>query len=135
MRHRTFEILGSLRIIAGRRHPESVRLKVEMNGIEKSEDSSRKPSGSWVRAKIPLDRIYLEDIMLPGRLGRMIKKLREAKGLTQVQLAERAQIGQGYLAQLEGGIKKNPSLAVLKRLARAVGVPGSKRTVAVCRST
>ncbi len=61
--------------------------------------------------------------MLPGRLGRMIKKLREAKGLTQVQLAERAQIGQGYLAQLESGIKKNPSLAVLKRLARAVGVP------------
>ena len=79
---------GPRRIIAphgaGRRHPESVRLKVEMNGIEKSEDSSRKPSGSWVRAKIPLDRIYLEDIMLPGRLGRMIKKLREAKGLTQV---------------------------------------------------
>jgi transcriptional regulator with XRE-family HTH domain len=60
--------------------------------------------------------------MPPGRLGRMLKTLREAKGLTQVELAKKARIGQGYLAQLEGGVKKNPSLAVLKRLARAVGV-------------
>ncbi len=60
--------------------------------------------------------------MPPGRLGRMLKTLREAKGLTQVELAKKARIGQGYLAQLEGGVKKNPSLATLKRIAKGLGV-------------
>ena len=29
----------------------------------------------------------------------------------------------GYIAQLEMGLRKNPSLKVLKKLARALGVP------------
>ena len=61
--------------------------------------------------------------MPPGRLGRRLKTLREAKGLMQVELAKKARIGQGYLAQLEGGVKKNPSLATLRRIAKALGVP------------
>jgi transcriptional regulator with XRE-family HTH domain len=32
-------------------------------------------------------------------------------------------VTQGYIAQLESGWKKNPSLEILKRLARALGVP------------
>lgn len=34
-----------------------------------------------------------------------------------------AKVPPGYLAELEAGKKKNPSLDVLKRLARALGVP------------
>jgi transcriptional regulator with XRE-family HTH domain len=43
--------------------------------------------------------------------------------LTQVQLAKKAKVPRGYLAKLETGHAKNPSLDVLKRLARALGVP------------
>lgn len=53
----------------------------------------------------------------------VLRELREAKGLTQVQLAKKADLTQPYLAQLEAGVRKNPSLAILKRLAKALGVP------------
>jgi DNA-binding XRE family transcriptional regulator len=51
-----------------------------------------------------------------------LKRLRERKGLTQVELAAKARITQPYLAQLESGVRLNPSLDVLKRLAEALGV-------------
>jgi transcriptional regulator with XRE-family HTH domain len=43
--------------------------------------------------------------------------------MKQEDLAKRARITQSYVAQLESGLKKNPSLDLLKRLARALGVP------------
>jgi transcriptional regulator with XRE-family HTH domain len=56
------------------------------------------------------------------KLGTRLKQLRTAKGLTQVALAKRLKITQGYLAQLEGGYNKAPSLAMLVRLAKALRV-------------
>jgi transcriptional regulator with XRE-family HTH domain len=53
----------------------------------------------------------------------MLKALRGSKGLTQVNLAGKARVTQPYLAELEAGKKQNPSLAVLQRLAKALGVP------------
>jgi transcriptional regulator with XRE-family HTH domain len=38
-------------------------------------------------------------------------------------LAKRAQVARSYVALIESGRKKNPSLEILKRLARALGVP------------
>jgi transcriptional regulator with XRE-family HTH domain len=60
--------------------------------------------------------------MSPKRLSRVIQTLREAKGLTQRDLAEKAAVTPGYVAQLELGVRKNPSLAVLQRIAKALGV-------------
>ena len=57
------------------------------------------------------------------RLGRVIQQLREAQGMTQRDLAGKAGVTQAYVAQLEGGTKKNPSLEILKRIAKALGVP------------
>jgi transcriptional regulator with XRE-family HTH domain len=57
------------------------------------------------------------------RIGRVLKTMREAKGFTQLKLAKRAKVTNVYLSQLEQGKKKNPSLAVLTRIARALGVP------------
>jgi transcriptional regulator with XRE-family HTH domain len=57
------------------------------------------------------------------RLGRVIKTLREAKGLSQVELAKQAKVARPYLVRLESGERKNPSLDILKRLAKALGVP------------
>jgi transcriptional regulator with XRE-family HTH domain len=61
--------------------------------------------------------------MTTRTLGRVMRRLREGRGLTQVELAQRAQVSQGYLAALEGGLKTNPSLSTLTKLATALGVP------------
>jgi len=53
----------------------------------------------------------------------MLKTLREKKGLSQVTLAARAKVGRTYIVKLESGDKKNPSLEILQRLAKALGVP------------
>jgi transcriptional regulator with XRE-family HTH domain len=61
--------------------------------------------------------------MSPKRLAKLLKDHRAAQGLTQVVLAKRAKVTQAYIAKLETGEKKNPSLAILQKLARALGVP------------
>ena len=48
---------------------------------------------------------------------------RGARELTQVELAKRAKVKRGYLAQFETRHKKNPSLPTLRRIAKALGVP------------
>jgi len=57
------------------------------------------------------------------RIGRMIKRLRERREWSQPELAKRAKVSQAYLAEIERGTKTNPSLPVLRRLAKALGVP------------
>jgi transcriptional regulator with XRE-family HTH domain len=53
----------------------------------------------------------------------VIRDKRTVRGWTQAQLAKRAKVARSYLAQLEAGHKENPSLPVLRRLAKALGVP------------
>jgi transcriptional regulator with XRE-family HTH domain len=60
--------------------------------------------------------------MSPEQLGQVIIRLRAVKGLSQQALATRAKVTQGYIAQLETGTRRNPSLPALKRLAKALGV-------------
>ncbi len=55
-------------------------------------------------------------------LGDRIRKLRDQRELTQGQLAQGSSVSQGYLSQLENGEVKNPSAAVLLRVAQAVNV-------------
>lgn len=56
------------------------------------------------------------------KLGDRIRQLRDEAGLTQGQLASSSGVSQGYLSQLENGEVKNPSAAVLLRIAQAIGV-------------
>ncbi len=49
--------------------------------------------------------------------------MREARDLTQAELAEKAKISREYVALMETGAKKNPTIDVLKKLAKALGVP------------
>ena len=57
----------------------------------------------------------------------MIKRLREEKGLTPEELAKRAGVTKPYVSMIESGERKSPSLPILKRLAKALGVPVTAR--------
>jgi transcriptional regulator with XRE-family HTH domain len=54
-------------------------------------------------------------------VGRNVKRLRQAKKLTQEALAHAAEIDTRYVGGIERG-EENPSVAVLGRLAEALGV-------------
>jgi methanogenic corrinoid protein MtbC1/DNA-binding XRE family transcriptional regulator len=56
------------------------------------------------------------------RLGHRIQELRTARGWTQQQLAEAAQLDRTYISGLERG-KQNPTLGALLRLARSLETP------------
>ena len=61
--------------------------------------------------------------MSPRQIGKMLKERREGLGLTREQLAKKAKVTTAYVSMMEAGKRKNPSLAVLQRLAKALGVP------------
>jgi transcriptional regulator with XRE-family HTH domain len=42
--------------------------------------------------------------------------------MTQEELAAKVRVTRFYISQLEIGLRKNPSIPVLKRLAKALGV-------------
>jgi transcriptional regulator with XRE-family HTH domain len=56
--------------------------------------------------------------------GRALRERRLALGLTQQELAERADIATMHLSKLENGTG-NPSLGTVKRIAAALDVPAS----------
>ena len=53
-------------------------------------------------------------------LGRKIRAAREELGMSQAQLASGGGLSQGYLSQLENDEVRNPSAAVIFRLAKAL---------------
>ena len=53
----------------------------------------------------------------------MLKSLRASKEMGLRELAKKAKVPPGYLAELEACLKRNPSLVVLRKLAKALGVP------------
>lgn len=55
-------------------------------------------------------------------LADRVRRLREAKGLSAIQLADRAQIAHSYIALIEAGQQRLPPRAILTRLAKALGV-------------
>jgi transcriptional regulator with XRE-family HTH domain len=55
------------------------------------------------------------------QLAERIKVLRDARGWTQEQLAERAAMQRSYLGDLELG-RRNPSVRTLVKLANAFGM-------------
>jgi transcriptional regulator with XRE-family HTH domain len=56
------------------------------------------------------------------RVGANIKRLRKAQGLSQEELAHRAEMHRTFVSQIERAVK-SPTLESLDRLAKALGVP------------
>lgn len=55
------------------------------------------------------------------RVGLNVQNARRDRGLSQEELAARADVNQSYLSDIERG-RRNPSLLVLARIAGALGV-------------
>ena len=56
------------------------------------------------------------------RFGLAVRRAREAKGLTQERLAERADLDPTYISGIERGVR-NASLISLVRVAKGLGMP------------
>jgi transcriptional regulator with XRE-family HTH domain len=54
-------------------------------------------------------------------IGVRVKRLRIERGLTQMELAERADISQAVISRLEADVRRNVNADVLKALAKALG--------------
>jgi len=55
-------------------------------------------------------------------LAKNVKRLREARGLSQEKLARLADVANNTLIKMETGENKNPTLETLKKVAQALGV-------------
>ena len=55
------------------------------------------------------------------RLGRNVRRLREAKGWSQEEYADRADIHRTYVSDIERG-RRNPTISVVEKLARPLDV-------------
>jgi len=59
-------------------------------------------------------------------LAKNVKRLREAKGLSQEKLARLADVANNTLIKMETGKNKNPTLETLVRVAKALDVSINK---------
>ncbi|WP_424768066.1 helix-turn-helix domain-containing protein [Paenibacillus sp. sgz302251] len=59
---------------------------------------------------------------IAGLIGENIRSLRKKRGLSQEQLALRADINASYMGQVERG-EKNPTIDVLSKIAFALQIP------------
>ena len=57
--------------------------------------------------------------------GFSVKRQREAKGLTQETLAEKADLDRTYLSDIERGTR-NPGVKNVVRIAKALGITAAK---------
>ena len=62
---------------------------------------------------------------IQSRVSRNIQRIRRKKDLSQEEVAHRADIHQTYLSGVETG-KRNPSILVVERIAKALGVDVSE---------
>ncbi len=55
------------------------------------------------------------------RFGKNMKKIREAKGMSQGDIYRATKIERAYISNLEAG-KQNPTLETMEKIAKALGV-------------
>lgn len=60
-----------------------------------------------------------------ARLGKNVRKLREAKGWSQEDYADRAGIHRTYVSDIERG-RRNPTITVVEKLAKPFEVQPSQ---------
>jgi DNA-binding XRE family transcriptional regulator len=106
----------------------TVRVASRRFFFEVTQASGNKYEIPWDRvlyeaeAAYPYFRGRHQGIAKSPTVGRKIRKMRNAKGLTQAELARAAGMVRPNLSRIEAG-KHRPSLATLERIAAALKVP------------
>ncbi len=59
------------------------------------------------------------------RTATRLRKARQAKNLTQAEVAKKAGISENHYAQIERA-EKNPTVSTFKSIIRAIGIPSSE---------
>jgi len=62
---------------------------------------------------------------LAKQLGNSLKRIRIQKNMTQGDIVRATGLDRGYVSSLESG-KRNPTLANIERIAKALGVPAKE---------
>jgi len=57
-----------------------------------------------------------------SNISKNLRKMREAKGLSQEKLARLADVANNTIIKIEGEKNKNPTLDTMKKIAKALGV-------------
>jgi transcriptional regulator with XRE-family HTH domain len=55
-------------------------------------------------------------------ISKNLRKMREAKGLSQEKLARMVDVANNTIIKIESGKNQNPTLNTLKKIAKALGV-------------
>ena len=56
-----------------------------------------------------------------SKLGKNLKRIRTAKGITQGDIVRKLRLGRGFVSNIENG-KANPTLSTITKIAKAIGV-------------
>jgi transcriptional regulator with XRE-family HTH domain len=80
----------------------------------------RRQHGPRAASGSPLYFCSLIEYLQAMKLGENIKKVRQAAGLNQKEVAERAGVDPGMLSKIENR-GQNPSLEILRRIASGIG--------------
>ncbi|OXM82832.1 helix-turn-helix domain-containing protein [Paenibacillus rigui] len=56
-------------------------------------------------------------------IGKKVKELRLAQGLSLSELAEKAGVAKSYLSSMERDLRSNPSIHFLEKISHVLGVP------------
>ncbi|MFA6026220.1 MAG: helix-turn-helix transcriptional regulator [Ignavibacteriaceae bacterium] len=56
-----------------------------------------------------------------SKLGKNLKRIRTAKGITQGDIVRKLKLGRGFISNIENG-KANPTLSTITKIAKAIGV-------------
>jgi transcriptional regulator with XRE-family HTH domain len=68
---------------------------------------------------------YFNNMGSQKQIGENIKKIREQRGTTQEELADKVGVHVSYISRIERGVV-NPSVEVLENIAKALKVKSSK---------
>ncbi len=72
-----------------------------------------------------VDKIKNMDNEIVKKFAKNMKKIREAKKMSQGDIYRAAKIERTYISSLESG-KQNPTLETVAKIAKALGVPTDK---------
>ena len=72
---------------------------------------------------------------LTQEFGRTLRRLRTEKQLTQEELAQRSGVDYKYLQKLEGQNPSSPTLLILEKLAKGLGISLSELVTSVDTAT